>query len=143
MHPFDVHITMRRLFILLLVALLPLRAWAVEAMSVSMAAQAMSVAQTMSAEKPDFAASAETSAAYPGDCPMLGDSPLANGDKSTQGQISPLCKGCTSCQLCMAMASGQSAVTGSPRIKPVAPAALRKHGYASAELALGFKPPIA
>ncbi len=134
--------SMRRTFILLLVALLPLRGWAVEAMSVSMAAQAMVVALASSAEKTALAAGAESSVANPGDCPMLAAAGLSTGADPTQKQISPLCQGCTSCQLCMAIATGHSAAIDPPSFKPLAPPVLRMQGFASAELAQGFKPPI-
>lgn len=133
---------MRRVFILLLVALLPLRGWAVEAMFVSMAAQAMVVALASSAEKPALAADAGASVGNPGDCQMLAGVGIASGADPTKKQISPLCKGCMSCQLCMAIATGQSVAIDPPLFKPLAPPALRMDGFASAELAQGFKPPI-
>ena len=118
---YPIHVA--RLFtILLLIALLPLRGWAVERMANDMAAGAM-----------------------PADCPMV---QMAQPDRADEGSTedsgttSPTERTCQSCQLCMALASPEM-----PMVQSVGPVALavvvhRTDIFASAEIPPVSKPPI-
>ena len=83
---------MRRLLLILMIALLPLRGWAGEMMAVSMAVQQLSVAV---ADQKSVAKAVEQAGsptgAMPADCPMLG--PLANNatDADVVGVHKPRC----------------------------------------------------
>lgn len=79
---------MNRLFIMLLIALLPLRGWAGDLMSVQMATSSLS----------PVAASA-----MPVDCPML-----AKADPSSEAPSGT--NGCTSCDLCVPMAEAVGSI---------------------------------
>ena len=122
---------MRHLLIILLIAILPVRGWAGERMAVSMAVQQLVVAAVEPAEATG--------------CPMLGqavkDATTATTDVVGES-TSPLCKGCTTCQLCMALVTGYPPI---PRIASQLPHATRLSSnvsFTSAERAPGFKPPI-
>ena len=129
-----VTVPMRHLLIILLIAVLPVRGWASERMSVSMAVQQMAVA-----------ASAPTEAT---DCPMLAQAPdtasTATIDVADAAgeSISPLCKGCTTCQLCMAVVTGYPPMPDTTLQLPQAKRLLASVSFSSAEPAPGFKPPI-
>lgn len=113
-----------RLCILVLIALLPLRAWSVESMAVHMAAKEVAVA------------SGQPAAAMPADCPMhmtaAGDSSDAQAER-----------GCQSCQLCMSLSPATTPVLKAPSLRPRTAASPHADRYASAELARLVKPPIA
>ena len=135
-----VTVPMRHLLIILLIAVLPVRGWASERMSVSMAVQQMAVA-----------ASAPTEAT---DCPMLAQAPdtastataasidVADVADAAGESISPLCKGCTTCQLCMAVVTGYPPMPDITLQLPQAKRLLASVSFSSAEPAPGFKPPI-
>lgn len=113
-----------RFFILVLIALLPLRAWSVERMAVHMAANEVAVA------------AGEPAAAMPADCPMH---MTAAGD-STEPQTE---HGCQSCQLCMSLSPATLPLLKVPGLRPLAAASPHADRYASADLARLVKPPIA
>ncbi len=113
-----------RFFILVMIALLPLRAWSVERMAVHMAASEMAVA------------AGEPAAAMPADCPMH---MTAAGD-GTEPQAE---RGCQSCQLCMSLSPVTLPLLKAPGLRPLAAASPQADRYASAELARLVKPPIA
>lgn len=120
---------MRHLILIFMIALLPLRGWAVESMSISMAVQQLSVAE-------------QAVSVTPVDCPMLTGTVQVDQDDSATAPLSPLCKGCTTCQLCMALASGQNTVGGQAVYLPAAAPVSRSFKFASADSAPGLKPPI-
>ena len=135
---------MRRLLLILMISLLPLRGWAGEMMAVSMAVQQLSVAV---ADQKSVAKAVEQAGsptgAMPADCPMLG--PLANNatDADVVGSaISPLCKGFTACQLCMALVTGYPAIPGATAPLPQAEPLVSSVSFTNAEPAPGLKPPI-
>ncbi len=114
-----------RYFILVLIALLPLRAWSVERMAVHMAANEMAVA------------AGEHAQAMPADCPMH----LTAADDNNQGEAQAE-RGCQSCQLCMSLSPAVTPVLKAPGLRPQATASPQADRYASAELARLVKPPI-
>jgi hypothetical protein len=127
---------MRRVVILLLIAMLPLRGWATEAMAVSMAVQ-----QLVAIDGSDLAR--KTLASPSEDCPMQTGTIALDDGKRGQKTISPFCKACTSCQLCMALTTGPSLGVKQPGLATFAPVAIDADGFTSAELTQGYKPPIA
>lgn len=123
---------MRHILLILMIALLPLRGWASERMVVSMAVQQLVVAQIQTAGE----------AGMPADCPFLGEV-LEKSTTDTNGEaISPLCKGCTTCQLCMALVTGYAPMPGIAAHLPHAVRRVNTFSFTSAERAPGFKPPI-
>ena len=128
---------MRHWLIILLIAVLPVRGWASERMIVSMAVQQLAVAASASVEATG--------------CPMLAQAPHAVATAETDKteatdaageSISPLCKGCTTCQLCMAVVTGYPPMPGTTLQLPQAKRLLASVSFSSAEPAPGFKPPI-
>jgi hypothetical protein len=111
---------MRRLLLILLIALLPLRSGVGDAMAVGMAAGAV--------------AHNRAQAAMPADCPMH-----ASGDPSATGTP---CSSCDTCGLCVATAPAPLVcVPGSATPSHAAPTLPARH-FASAALWPRFKPPI-
>lgn len=124
---------MRYLFVILMIALLPLRGWAGHVMAVDMAAQQVEAAQkavTTQAEK-------ESIAAMPADCPMLAQAGTDDDSATSKTHCS-----CDTCELCLALASvkdsGFFGATFTPHTAPPAASA----GFSSADPAAGLKPPI-
>ncbi len=113
-----------RFFILVLIALLPLRAWSVERMAVHMAASEVAVA------------AGEPTAAMPADCPMHMTATGDSGEPQTE-------RGCQSCQLCMSISPATLPLLKTPGLRPLATVSPQADRYASAELARLVKPPIA
>lgn len=113
-----------RFFILVLIAVLPLRAWSVEGMAVHMAANEVAVA------------AGEPAAVMPADCPMH----LTAAGDSTEDHAAE--RGCQSCQLCMSLSPAAWPVLKAPGLRPLANASLHADCYASADLARLVKPPI-
>ena len=114
---------MRRLFLLLMIALLPLRGWAADVMSID-----MSVNQ----------ATSQAGASMPADCPMqLGAVSAVQGDEP-----GPAMQGCASCELCVPAtevgAFEMDVAAFARHAKPVGAEA----GFLSATPAPSFKPPI-
>lgn len=112
-----------RLFILVLIVLLPLRAWSVERMAVHMAAGEVAVV------------AGEPAAAMLADCPMH----MTAADNSTEPQAD---RGCQSCQLCMSLSPATLPLIKAPGLRPLVAASPHADRYASAELARLVKPPI-
>ncbi len=123
---------MRYLFVIIMIALLPLRGWAGHVMAVDMAGQQIAAAQqavTNLAEK-------NSGTAMPADCPMLDQ---ADADDSAGSNAN--CS-CDTCELCLALVSvkdtGLLAFTFTPYTTPQAASA----GFSSADRATRLKPPI-
>ena len=127
---------MARLFILLLIALLPLRGMALDRMVFQMQndGSATSLAQGAgTGMREDCALHMQATSAAQG----AGSDPDADPDQGTQQH-----KGCQSCQLCMPVAALTAPTLAA--IKPVPQSAplLRATAFASAESARLAKPPI-
>ena len=112
-----------RYLILVLIALLPLRAWSVERMAVHMAGNELA------------AAAGVALAAMPADCPM--HMTAAGDSNETQAE-----RGCQSCQLCMSLSPASLPQLKAPGLRPLATASPQAERYSSADLARLVKPPI-
>lgn len=123
---------MRYLFVILMIALLPLRGWAGHVMAVEMAAQQITASQHAATAQ----ANNDAAPAMPSDCPMLGQ---AADDGS--GKPNSPCS-CDTCELCVALASARQPVFFEARFTPcTAPQAVIA-GFSSADRSTGLKPPI-
>jgi hypothetical protein len=142
---------MRRLFVVLLITLLPLRSWAGDAMAISMGSMAGPSVAIESIAGDDHSAwtsgpfDQETAAEMPADCPMLAQAGAAAATAPADGAASaaqPACHGCDTCALCLALftsgADGIGHLAVSHRTLPPEPTA----SMASADPVPGFKPPI-
>lgn len=120
---------MRRvLLLLLLIALLPLRAWAGDAMAIQMAAQAHSHR---------MATMAEASAPH-AKCHEMQAEPAAPHTSPTQDH----CETCASCQACFTVAITVPAMPSATQPLPHGQPQAASAQFTSAILALGQKPPI-
>ena len=124
--------TMRHLLLVIMIALLPLRGWASESMAVSMAVQHLIVAETQNARD----------AGTPADCPFVSQVSKTSTTDTNSETISPLCKGCTTCQLCMALVVGYAPMPDIAAHLPHVEWLVNAVSFTSAERAPGFKPPI-
>lgn len=118
---------MGRFFLILLIALLPLRGWSAERMAVQMAISAPTSQSTGSGH-----------GSMPDDCPMvLKAASTESGAHHGEGG-----RGCQACQLCMSLAT--FAIPGIPTIsaKPICAPAVRADRFSSADLTRASKPPI-
>ena len=123
---------MRHMLLILMIALLPLRGWASEGMVVSMAVQQLVAANGGTAKQAEM----------PADCPFV--SPMSeNSPSGTNSEpISSLCKGCTTCQLCMALVTGYAPMPDIAAHSHHAQRLSSGISFTSAEHAPRFKPPI-
>jgi hypothetical protein len=132
---------MRHLLVILMFALLPVRGWATDVMSVAMAVQQLNATKNIA----NYSTNTGTSSQFhneiwsemPADCPMRLQAPDPSGSVPTS-----LFHGCTACQLCMAMATGQVTVTVQRHAIPPTQPQRRTADFTSATLAPSFKPPI-
>ncbi|MBC7608673.1 MAG: hypothetical protein H7228_03710 [Polaromonas sp.] len=124
---------MRYLFVIIMIALLPLRGWAGHVMAVDMAGQQIAVAQKAVATH----ASKDSIVAMPADCLMLAQVGADKDSVTSNAHCN-----CDSCELCLALASvkdtGFLAATFTPHTAPQASSA----GFSSADRATSLKPPI-
>jgi hypothetical protein len=116
---------MRTLVLMVMMALLPMRMWAAEGMSIRMAVQEVAVA----------AGGVAIQSAMPEDCPMMAKAD-AGGHESPQpaGQ-------CMACQLCAATACFPEIVLQQGPV-PTGPPQGGQPSYASADLPRDLRPPI-
>ena len=121
------HRFMRTLVLILMVALLPMRMWAAEGMSVRMAVDQAAAASGIAALE-----------SMPDDCPMMAKAKAGTGSDDGAPQSATHC---VACHLCAASAclppvdfEQGPAPTGSP--------AASLPAYASADLARDLRPPI-
>lgn len=130
---------MRRWFVLIMIALLPIRGWVGDVMAADMVTQRIgALAQVpVMVHQP-----ADTAAADPhADChgKAAAHSPAPANETAV---AAPDCGSCTSCQVChsvgMATVAGATPLVAAPHAAPP----LRGTHFASAEPARGFKPPI-
>jgi hypothetical protein len=119
-------LAVRRLFVLLMIVLLPLRGWAGEIMAVQMATIGMT---------------GESSAGMPPDCHLLMASPSAATDAqdTRAGTDMPSCE---SCDLCLPMAEVAAVQSLQASFADHVKRAPRGAAFLSVAPAPGFKPPI-
>ena len=136
---------MRRLFIVFMILLLPLRGWAADLMAVTMANQqrlaTINIASNAIDTRTILSSDQQAQVAMPEDCPFLTFSNDGLAENGGQG-VSVLCKGCTTCQLCMALVTGYPALSGDAVALPGVAPIVVPGSFASAERTSGFKPPI-
>ncbi|MBC7918502.1 MAG: hypothetical protein H7Y28_11915 [Rhodoferax sp.] len=120
---------MSRIFLILLIALLPLREWSAGRMSVYMAASE-TTATAMAAKDQ----------AMPADCPMMLQADSSDTSADQGGNKSH--QSCQSCQLCMSLASMGTEVIKTLPHTPLPAAIPRADRFASADLVRAAKPPI-
>jgi hypothetical protein len=123
---------MSRLFILFLIALLPLRGWTVERMVIQSGTQSVA-AQAQSAES----AVGEDCALH-----MQQGTGLLSTETTHHSEHKPVHKGCQNCQLCMPLVALDA--THNLALAPIAQAlpVMGSSRFASAECARCVKPPI-
>lgn len=145
---------MRTLLLALMIALLPIRGWLGDAMALEMVRHSLHASPAASSQAATAATAASTvadahcheamEAATAGDGM---DTTMAHhagtqGDSTSHGTDHQGCGTCTACQVCHTVALGgmpmADIVHGAPQAPPPAHAAR----FASAEAALGLKPPI-
>lgn len=120
---------MRRLLILIMIVLLPLRGWAGDLMSVQMAMSS--------------AVSASMDAAMPPGCPMHSQASQAHPGSDTDGsQSQGDMKNCASCGLCVPLAELAHARFDSVAFAGHAQPVIGDAEFVSASLAPTVKPPI-
>lgn len=125
-----------RLLLILMIALLPLRAWVGDAMAINMAAQQVQMVQAMQAAQPPL------ESAMPDDCPMKVQADAAASADGAQGSGStPTCN-CDTCDLCLALASLTFVNLGAASFIPHAPPPASGTRFSSAERGINLKPPI-
>jgi hypothetical protein len=110
-----------------MVALLPLRMWAAEVMTVRMAQDQVAAAAGMAAMS-----------SMPEDCPMT---VKAQAGDPTQQEAPQSAPHCTACQLCAASAC-LAGFAREPGPAPAGPPLAGLPSYASADLARDLRPPI-
>ena len=149
---------MRRFLLILMIALLPVRGWASDVMTVASAVQQLSVAentaelvathalQTRARATFDGYFEAKPASSMPWDCPWraknAGDAAQDGIDSASDSPSNRFCNGCNTCQLCMALVTGYPMALVSETHLPQAVQHLTAIGFTSAERAPGFKPPI-
>jgi hypothetical protein len=123
------HASVARLFILFLIALLPLRGWTVERMAFGMEGGA-----------PVAALSQPVDTGMSEECAQ--HMQMASDHHTSGESQTPAHKGCQACQLCMPLAAIESpvvlAAAASPQTLPIA----RSSRFVSADPAHDVKPPI-
>ena len=139
---------MRRLLLILMIALLPVRGWAADVMGVVMAAHELSVTLRIAGgagsaghlgsaneAKSVHPSGSETPFSMSPNCPMW-------AAQTTGDDTSTSYEGCATCQLCMALVVGQPFVLSTSASLPQAAQEFSSVTFTSAERAPGFKPPI-
>lgn len=123
---------MRRFFILLMIALLPLRSWAGDVMAVSMSVQALMQASSDTVVR-QVSGAMEDCAGHPD---SVGEAPTAGA--ADDGN----CKTCVTCQIChsVAVVSIDVLARGLPEVSRLKSTSAST--FASATLADSVKPPI-
>ena len=129
---------MRHLLLVLMIALLPARGWAVDLMALSMAARQLNAIENVTSEPINTGAKgqfeSEKQAGMPADCPMQF---LATNKAGTE-----VCHGCNTCLLCMAVVTGYPTIRVGASPLPQGTQTIGSISFTSAERAPGFKPPI-
>lgn len=131
---------MRRWFIFIMIALLPIRGWVGDVMAAEMVTQRIAALEQV----PAMAQLAADAAADPhADCHGKAAAHSPASSPATDPTTSAAdCGNCTSCQVChsvgLATVAGATTLVSAPHAAPP----IRGTHFASAEPARGFKPPI-
>ena len=138
---------MRFLLIALMIALLPLRGWVGDVMATEMAsnhAVQSEVAAKLTADhartagaEANFDHASAQAEAVSGDADCVG-----HGAGDSTAAASGHCESCTACQACHTVALSPLAADATPMLSPLAPPHSPVARFASADAALGKKPPI-
>ena len=131
---------MRRFFILLMIALLPLRSWAGDLMTLEMAvSQSAGVKQTTARAAPDCHSQNSTVSVADSVTESMSD-PAGNPakDLATEGR----CDTCGMCQFCHSVAMANFSFSPLPSLAAPSWLSSDSTGFASAPRALSLKPPI-
>lgn len=129
---------MRRLFLILMIALLPLRAWASDVMAIEMATGAPA-ASAQAPQTPDLSGAA-TMAHH--QMPAASDCEGHAGTSSTEAAAQAHCNTCVTCQICHSAVVLAQALGVTPPVLPPPAPAIGAPRFSSAERALSQKPPI-
>ena len=148
---------MRRLVLIVMVLLLPLRGWAGAVMAVDMLAQNAAnpsavysiggaaanldkyAAATATAEKAAFTSGPDGTSVAHGSCPGHADMAAA---EASDADTNNRCDTCFSCQICHSVALASVMATTMTPNGTASPSQGGASHFASAELVGGFKPPI-
>lgn len=141
---------MRCLMLILMIALLPVRGWASDVMSVAHASQQLNTIELVATQAMQTRATAtfngyfeaKPASSMPWDCPMAAQGGGSAAPNPNSNPFKPLCHGCGTCQLCMALVTGYPMALVSATCLPQAVEQLATISFSSAERAPGFKPPI-
>ena len=145
---------MRRLLLILMIALLPVRGWASDVMTVASAAQQLNATELVA----NYAIQTRTGAVFDGyfevkpassmawDCPWrakdAGQVAQDGIDSVSDSPSNRFCNGCNTCQLCMALVTGYPMALVSATYLPQAVQQVATISFRSAERTPGLKPPI-
>ena len=136
---YTVRTTMRRLFLIILITLLPLRTWAGDVMAVDMASNGLTSSALTSAQP---ANTAEEATAHH-QMPAANDCEWHAGASPTEATTQVHCSTCVTCQICHSVVI----LTAWPNVTPPAllarAPAIGAPRFTSAEPAQSQKPPIA
>ena len=154
-------IRMRRLFLFLMIVLLPLRGWVGDAMAMEMAAQTINatplvanyVYPTRASGLFDSKNSALTDAECPGHAPIasgvapdlsdaVSPADVAHTDTPANDATRGHCNTCGVCQICHTVALAQAVAMYRPDFTPHALPSIGSVRFSSAFAALSQKPPI-
>ena len=136
---------MRRLLFILLIALLPLRGWVGDAMATGMAAQQVRMASISVALEHTHAPLEVTHGHQAANTDIV----VVHADEchgatggATPHSADSHCESCAVCQACHTVALSLAASCALARLAPALPPQTMAAHFASAEAALGQKPPI-
>jgi hypothetical protein len=136
--PRRIFLNMRRWFLLIMIALLPIRGWVGDVMAADMVTQRIAaLAQVPVQVQQPADAAADPHADCHGKAAATSPALPAAGDA-----LATDCGNCTSCQVCHSVAMAATPGAGTLAPAPHAAPPLRGTHFASAEPARGFKPPI-
>lgn len=134
---------MHRLFLFILIALLPLRGWVGDVMAMEMASQQLNTILSVATHAQPTGATgqfgSQNAAATHSECP--GHPAMASGDAS-DNTASGHCNTCGVCQICHTVALAGTAAFNPPQAVFVLPLPLGSTRFASALPAPSLKPPI-
>lgn len=140
---------MRRWLILVLIILMPIRAWAGDVMAVEKAGSALAGAPASSAEMGRAHGVQATSTGTDAHADCHGHAGLAGDLDETAGQApgaaeheASTCKVCSACQICHTLALTADLVESAATAARFGLMPARSMHFVSASLARGFKPPI-
>lgn len=126
----EYHLSMTRLFIIILIALLPLRGWSADRMAIDMAA----------GELPSEVIGAGQHDSMPENCPIMFEAVASEAGVSPAGDEGE--RGCQACQLCMSLAPYEVLTVKAISFKSSAVDTPLVNCFVSADRVLALKPPI-